>query len=147
MTKRQPQVINNCPTCELEFVGRYGAPCPQCPMLPTIEATRAEVENAQPFKVLTDTDAERFELHLNYAAADGWDLERVYTCQTRERDEEWPVLVALLRRRDYDPAYHSAAVTKHREAVSAHREMQKRAERDVEELKARPGDEIAPQDR
>ena len=128
--------INVCPTCDLEFVGHQCAPCPQCPMIPALEATRVEVENSQPFKLLTETCADTFEYQLNALMADGWDLDKFYTCQTHERDEGWPVLVGLMRRPDYDQARHSEAAATHRTNVKAHQAMMLRVESEIDSLKA-----------
>ena len=129
-TNINEDVINHCEACELDYVGRRGAPCPLCPLRRKHEEKTGEVTKVERYRIVDDADRLKLQGRLNELATSAWTVESFRVGHQQDAGHGCPVYVALLRRSEYDPQRHRAAVYAHLEALAA--SLAKRREAEVE---------------
>ena len=126
------QTIEYCPECDNEYVAHPCAPCRLCPLRARWHAATVDVRAAELYNLLSSDTDFHIETLINRAVADGWDLEHFDTATWGAQDTYF---TAVMRRRDYDPDAHRAAVDAERKAERAWRAKAVQIQRAVAELK------------
>lgn len=122
--------ISYCEVCELEYAALAGTSCPLCPFRIRHEDAVREVRNSEPCRIVERVASADIQASINMLAASGWALTDFRIAHVQNYGHGLPIYVAVLRRPDYDPERHRAAVDAEIDAFA--REVAKRREIEVE---------------
>ena len=128
--------VKRCEGCEAEYVGDQFASCPLCPLRDNLEVAKVVVWQAEPFRIVEDMVRLEMQENINKLAASGWTLSDFFVGHYQNDDHGMPVFVALLRREDYDPERHRAAMDAQLKAFAEELAKRREVEVETEEFRA-----------
>ena len=139
-TTLQPEKIEWCPECEIEYAAPQCAPCPLCPLKEALAAASDEVRDGEPWRLLRCVTAVDFQFHVNALEAAGWSLAEFTTGPAHDSEEGAFVYVAFMERRGYSPERHAELFERRERLVDEYRTKRQGIAAEAEEFKRARGD-------
>ena len=94
MTTQQPEKIEYCPECELEYAARQCAPCPLCPLREQHDEAMNDARRSEPWKVVSGLTTWEIQRAINHLEASGWSLHDFQVGHSSDGDIDNLELVA-----------------------------------------------------
>ena len=140
MTTQQPQILDRCPECELDYYGDHCARCPLCPLRVKLEEAQTDLRLSEPFRVSEHFNSVEIQDDLNKMATRGWLRESIHVGHYQDRDGGWPVYLVVLTRQDYDVECHRQAALGELNANAAYLVRRAEIECETERVTAERGE-------
>ena len=78
MTTPIHDAINYCEDCGLQHAAHRCAGCPLCPLRIELQKAWNELHDAEPYRVIENSNFWQFQDNLNEITAAGWDVRNIH---------------------------------------------------------------------